>query len=75
LIKCAIDPLLGFDWTRREKFRSRLEAKQKALKTLQQSVMQFARNACTLTYPRLQGPIELRRELPDTELITRPQQD
>ena len=33
------------------------------MKTLQQSVVQFARNACALTHPRFEGHIELVGEL------------
>ena len=46
-----------------------MEPEQKSLKTLQQRVVQVARDACALTYPSVQGPIELVRELPDTESV------
>ena len=70
----VIKPLPGFVWTLGQEFRNRLEPEQQALKTLQQSVVQFARDARALAHPRLQGHIELVRELPDTKLISGPEQ-
>jgi hypothetical protein len=75
LLDCAIKPLPGVVWTLWQEFRSRLEPQQQALKTLKQSVVQFARNARALAHSRLQSHVELVRELPDTELISRPEQD
>ena len=75
LIECAVQSLLGFSWSVREVYSGRLEAEQKALKTLQQSVMQFARNACALAHSRLHGHVELVRELTDTKSISRPEQE
>src|SRR4029453_1252968 len=67
LIDCALQSLPGFQRAFGECLQDRLEAEQQALKTLQQSVVQFARNACALTHSRFERPIELSRELPDTE--------
>ena len=69
LIECALQSLPGFLWAFGEYLQDRLEPEQKSLKTLQQRVVQFARNACALTHPRFQGHVELVRELPDTEPV------
>src|SRR5208337_808506 len=44
------------------------------MKTLQQSVVQIARDPCALTDPCVQRHIELLLQLPDSQLVGRPQQ-
>src|SRR4029434_2544030 len=63
LIECALQSLPGFLWAFGKYLQDRLEPEQQSLKTLQQSVVQFARNACALTHPRFEGHIELVGEL------------
>ncbi len=46
-----------------------MEPEEKSRETLQQSVVQLARDAGALTHSRFERPIELSRELPDTEFI------
>src|SRR6185369_4805326 len=55
--------------TSRKDIRNGLEPEEQALKTLQQRVVQFPRDACALVDPHLQGPIELMSKLTHTELI------
>ena len=54
--------------------RNRLEPEQQSMKALQQSVVQVPGNSCSLADSRLQRHLEIMMQLPDSQLVGRPQQ-
>jgi len=60
LIDSAIESLFG--WTLREEVGNRLKPEQQSMKTLKQSVVQFARDARALRQPFFKPDIHLRSQ-------------
>jgi hypothetical protein len=54
--------------------RHRLKTKQQPVKTLQQGIVQFSRDAGALADPRLERHLELMMQVPDPHLVRGPQQ-
>ena len=57
-----------------QKLRHNLEPQQQPVEALQQCVVQLPGDSCPLPHARLEGHVELVMQLPDTQLVTRPQQ-
>jgi hypothetical protein len=71
LIDSAIESLFGFGRTLREQVRNRLKTEQQSVKTLQQSVVQFPRDARALREPFFKPGIQLtgQREHPEPSVV------
>src|SRR5271167_4877867 len=74
LIDRAVESLFSFLRTRRKQLRNRLKTEQQSVKSLQQSVVKLPRNPRAFAHARLQRHVELLVQVPDTQLVSRPQQ-
>jgi len=69
-----VQPLARFVRTRSDHFIDGLKPQQRALKTLEQRVMEVAGDACPLVDARVERAVELSRELRDAEPVRDEQQ-
>src|ERR1700756_4750088 len=65
---------LGFIWSPQHQVASCLKLEHQSMETLQQSIVQFSRDACAFVDTRFDLHAELPFQLLDAELIKRPQQ-
>src|SRR3954451_23145652 len=59
LVNGAVDPLLCLIRSARQNIRDRLESEQQAIETLQQGVVQFARNPRPFVYTSIESRVKL----------------